>query len=689
MTNAGTINLPAAEAQDALDSVADNQFPVRILLRRGEAGNFTITRGARFQQGGASSGVKSYAFLRNQVREMVISRISGTGTGSIYNVDVLDGISPNTMVEKVRTSDTGFRAIAYLLNRYYNNFKGPWDADSFYFQSQIVSDNSELFIALDATGPSDTRPSASENWLSLSGGSSAPSYARNKGDTISINADETAAVASGASIDRTFDELIDAITIIGNATTDTTLTLNVADNADLTQFAGRRMTFKNDGRGGTSSIVINNTSPANIEFFHGSRVRGDSISSNTISLGYRQAAQLIFTSGFRIHVLYNQSGIDIDDLKERPYFRGAWAADVFQIGDACSHAGQGYLLLGGNKTASDTTNPANDSDWVQITGGGSGGSTTFATATQARALTSPNTAISPDTLDEVIEAFARKEGVHERSKMAIDRIMDAIEHADNAGSIDPIKGFDLMGLFFTRRTDIGHGDERWVFGQCDDVFELVSVQIGTDDNPNRTHNYGLAIKNNVIRYQHIVDPLDLDNLLGIVFLQYPTGTVQQGTVLIPRLTTPWTAGDDPLLATFTKSPTEVKITIPNRRNAATRSVTHLLVRAGRVSGINNTSSRSDIINATTAADAVYQEMHLPLAVVQGHGPGAPVATAIEYSNYGIAFANGNEASCNLRVEHDISNGQGAIVARAHHGASITGFNGEEFLAIYMTRGVGG
>ena len=106
MTNAGTINLPAAEAQDALDSVADNQFPVRILLRRGEAGNFTITRGARFRQGGASSGVKSYAFLRNQIRELVISRIEGTGTGSIYNVDILDGISPATMVEKVRTSDT-------------------------------------------------------------------------------------------------------------------------------------------------------------------------------------------------------------------------------------------------------------------------------------------------------------------------------------------------------------------------------------------------------------------------------------------------------------------------------------------------------------------------------------------------------------------------------------------------------
>ena len=322
-------------------------------------------------------------------------------------------------------------------------------------------------------------------------------------------------------------------------------------------------------------------------------------------------------------------------------------------------------------------------------GGGGGGSTAFATATQARALTSPNTAISPDTLDEVIEAFARKEGVHERGKMAIDRIMDAIEHADNAGSIDPIKGFDLMSIFFTRRTDIGHGDERWVFGRCDDVFELVSAQIGTDDNPNRTHNYGLAIKNNVIRYQNIVDPLDLDNLLGIVFLQYPTGTVQQATVLVPRLTTPWTAGDDPELATFTKSPTQVRISIPNRRNAATRSATHFLVRAGRVSGIDDTSSRSDIINATTADGAVYQEMHLPLEVVQGHSEGAPVATATEYSNYAVAFANGNQASCNLRVEHTVSSGQGAIVARAHHGASTTGFNGTEFLAFYVMRGMGG
>ena len=975
----------------------------------------------------------------------------------------------------------------------------------------------------------------------------APSYARNKGETVSINTDETAAVAAGTNIDRTFDELIDAITIIGNATTDTTLTLNVADNADLTQYAGRRMTFKNDGRGGTSSIVINNTSSANMEFFHGSRDRTGSITSNTISLGYRQVAQLIFTNDFRIHVLYNQSGIDIDDLKSRPYFRGPWAAGDFKIGDISSHAGEGYLLLGGNKTESDTTNPADDSDWVQITGtpgggtstpvtsstgfgdhlkaagreydatlrtsaelavwntfsnqetisgtlivgseietartrrrllissssnvsipsgfdlsaldaladnnfpirilvrrthagnltivrtarltqdalssgnavfaftanqvkeliitrttfttqagdpiyaanmidgisadtmaekgtdpsagfkalaylfdryfhlyrgpwssggyyktadivsnrarlfiafadngpsalepyrstnwhpldanvsyrgpflagsaryktgditlengvlfilitgsltnsntlpsadptnwvplnqqaasqaevnaglntskfvnpatlkahlasialaggftsvdmggqtylrlavdgqtitsssttqqinktqadhrdisligdasnesdairlvistqgqdaafwegvvfiisngtdtdidnfgiaGGAGNGTTissgdiipipskrralvwisassaptvsangltlnvrlidgapgtggtvvFANEAQAKALADTTRSINPQRLGQVVAAHARAEGVAGRTKMAINRIMDAIEHADNAGDIDPITGFDLMGLFFTTRTDIGHGNEQWVFGRCDNVLELRSIQVGADDNPDRTHNYILVLKDNAVRHNHILDPLDIDNLIGIAFPQYPASP-SAGDELVHRMTFGWAANSD---APFTRNPNAVDITIPRKKTADTRTITGILVRAGRVSGLTETSTLAEIFDATTADSAVFHEVVIP---IWGSRHQAVAGSATIQTVYRVFFADGVHIS--MRVNEALAdNGQVVIEADVNHATNVV-LDGTEAISFHAIRSIGG
>ena len=256
-------------------------------------------------------------------------------------------------------------------------------------------------------------------------------------------------------------------------------------------------------------------------------------------------------------------------------------------------------------------------------------------------------------------------------------------------------GFLDHVLFYKRRANIGHADQGWFPLNLNTIFTVEVGSVGMGQNIQ--YNYGIRFTPGAIRKADILDPLDLENLLGIVFPQYPTGTVGNGDALVPRPVGPtsvsWIAGDDALLNnTFTKSGSEVKITIGNKRNAATRGITHLLVRAGRVSGINATSSRSDIIDATRPDSAVYHESHLPISVVVGHGgPGVPAFSsgAVEYSNYTAAFANGNQASCALQVEHTTSNGQGAITAKAHHGASTTGFNGTEFLAFYAIRGMGG
>ena len=175
----------------------------------------------------------------------------------------------------------------------------------------------------------------------------------------------------------------------------------------------------------------------------------------------------------------------------------------------------------------------------------------------------------------MLEAFARTDGSHERGLIPHDRLAHADVWVDNAGVIELADGFEDFALVYKRRRTIGHPDQRWVPVNLNTLFDLQVGSVGSGQSIQ--HNYGIKFMPGVIGKADIRGPLDLDNLLGIVFPQYPTGTVQQGTVLVPRLTTPWTAGDDPLLATFTKSPTEVKITIPNRRNAATRSVTHLLL----------------------------------------------------------------------------------------------------------------
>ena len=218
----------------------------------------------------------------------------------------------------------------------------------------------------------------------------------------------------------------------------------------------------------------------------------------------------------------------------------------------------------------------------------------------------------------------------------------ADQWVDNGGVIQLADGFLDHVLFYKRRANIGHADQGWFPLNLNTIFSVEVGSVGTG--PNIQYNYGIRFTPGAIRKADILDPLDLENLLGIVFPQYPSGTVAQGNPLIPRpVTNPpvsWIAGDDPdLNDTFTKSGSEVKISIANKRNAATRGITHLLVRAGRVSGIGSASTRTSIITATRPDSVVYSETHIPLTVVQSHGDNAPAATGTEYSNYCLLYTS--------------------------------------------------
>ena len=123
---------------------------------------------------------------------------------------------------------------------------------------------------------------------------------------------------------------------------------------------------------------------------------------------------------------------------------------------------------------------------IKLLDGTAGGSTDFATEAETKALTAENKAISPATLEDVLEKFARKDGTLERSKMPHVRIEDAKLWVDNGGNIEETEGFDNMALIYKTQTGIGRDFPEWVNTSIDNVFTLDSAQIGTG--PNAQHN---------------------------------------------------------------------------------------------------------------------------------------------------------------------------------------------------------
>ena len=720
LTDTQPVGLSASQAQQDLDTITDSDlFPIKILVQRAVAGNLNITRGTRFRQGGQTSGTKSYEFTADQVRELIITRISGTGNTSIYNVDVIDGISAGTMIEKVRLASTGFRVIAYLFDRYFNTFRGEWSPDGIYQKSETVSNNGRLFVALIGTGPSDIPPLDSTAWRPIDNNMSYRGDYINsgahyrQGDTVRDNGRLFMLIAvslvSDSDDPRPGGDPTNWFPVSVPEATEEEVTAGTVASKFLSPLALQTKLDALPAPGGSTILDMDSRNIVRLEA-DGQTITAAS-TTRQINKGdvERKEVQLTGVTSANIRLVVSIQGSDA----------AHWGGVNFVVANGTDKPIDAYAIATGAGNGSpisgtDITNiPAGRRAIVRISESstatlsaqgltlavdlidGAAGSVDYATETEAKALALTNKVLAPINLAQVVAAWARANGVAGAGKMPIGQVERAYEHADDAGDIVQVFGFDLMGFLFTKRTDIGHGNEAWRFVRFDDIFELVSQTIGTDPNT-RQFNYGLRFKSNVIHYNHITDLLDLDNLLGIVFPQYASGTVATGNALIPRPVGPtsvsWIAGDDALLNnTFTKSGSEVKITIGNKRNAASRGITHLLVRVGRVAGIDATSSRSDIINATRPDSVVYYEAHIPITVVQGHGgPSVPAfSTGQEYSNYGIAFANGNEASCVLQVEHTISSGQGAITAKAHHGSSTTGFNGTEFLAFYVVRGIGG
>ena len=290
------------------------------------------------------------------------------------------------------------------------------------------------------------------------------------------------------------------------------------------------------------------------------------------------------------------------------------------------------------------------------------------------------------TEDEDVNALVGGEGITVSNRTNISLTDNAIEYkklinsynwVDNAGSIDRAVGFETMGLIFKQSTSIGSNNAEWVPTDFGTLFELQSAQIGTDPNTAQ-HNYGLHFQPGVIKSADIRQIDDLDNLIGITFVRGPA-TVNVGQPLRTRLTKPWVQENE----IFDLSSTLATITIPRKRTKNTRSITHMLVKLGRISGVTDATSRTDIINSVQRSASVYHEILVPVISSYGKANGTNLKAGID--NYNGLFAAG--VSCSIQLTTD--NTTGEVFISADLNDTSTSFNGDEFIAVYAVRAIGG
>ena len=709
ITSGSAVAISASSIESTLDGLADNVFPIRILVRRTQAGNITLARTGAITQDALTSGNVVFGFTANQVRELVITRLGGTSASNyVYGLNMIDGISADTMIERGEESGAGFRALAYLFDRYFHLYRGLWSSGGYYKTADIVSNRARLFIAFADNGPSALEPYRSTNWHPLDAnvsyrGPFLPGSARYKTGDITLDNGVLFILITGSLTNSNTLPSADPTNWVplnqqAASQAEVNTGLNTSKFVNPATLKARLASF--GGGGGITGVDMTNQVYLRLE------ADGQTVASATTTSQVNKAqaerrdiilAGAANSSPNAIRLVISTQG------QNAAYWNGVefvisngTDTDISHFAIA-SGTGDGGVITGSNiitipslrralvkvsESSAATISSNGLTISVKLIDGapGTGGTVNFATFEQAKGLSDTSRSLNPHVLGQLIETHARAAGVAGRTKMAIDRIMDAIEHADNAGNIDPITGFDLMGLFFTTRTDIGHGNEQWVFGRCDNVLELRSIQVGADDNPNRTHNYVLVLKDNAVRHNHILNPLDIDNLIGIAFPQYPASP-SAGDELVHRMTFGWAANSD---APFTRNPNAVDITVPRKKTADTRTITGILVRAGRVSGITDTSTLAEIFDATTADSAVFHEVVIP---IWGSRHQAVAGTATIQTVYRVFFADGVHIS--IRVNEALAdNGQVVIEADVNHATNVV-LDGTEAISFHAIRSIGG
>ena len=323
----------------------------------------------------------------------------------------------------------------------------------------------------------------------------------------------------------------------------------------------------------------------------------------------------------------------------------------------------------------------NNFTWIDSPSGG--GSIQDGSITPAK-LDSTNTPSNRDLLyyngnnDEF--AWDSIQDLIRPTSITYDKLENAFNWVDNGGVITKAIGFENIALVYKQQTTIGSNNSEWVPANLDDIFELRAGQIGT--NPSTAqHNYDLKFRDGAIKKYDINPVDDLENLIGINFVRN-AATVTNGEPLRPRLAIPWQREDRTLFVDDRFSTTEVKFTIPRTRVRITRGITHILIKAGRMSGVTNNTSRTDIINGIQTESNTYHEVVVPVS--SSYAKNNTVGGRPGFDRYNVLFASG--VSCAIEVK---SNEDGTTDITAEVNDTTSALNGQEFLAFYAMRSIGG
>ena len=280
----------------------------------------------------------------------------------------------------------------------------------------------------------------------------------------------------------------------------------------------------------------------------------------------------------------------------------------------------------------------------------------------------------------IVCGAVRNNDADELIPFPISQIERAFNWVDNAGSIDKAFGFEVIGIFFKRRTNIGHPDERWVFVNFDNLFELGSAQIGLDSNADREYNYSLVLKDGVVRKNNIRQTTDLDNLIESFFIDNTQVPSAPDQLFIPRLV----YSEDARNTLFPIQDGAIKFTIPRDPNDNQRDVSNLLVRAGRLGGITDDSPASAIFQGISNSAAIYHSINIPVQV-PFQVTNTAIAPAPESVHYHILFDAGVHAY--IRVTTEVSGDVRIQLITSTTASNL--FNGDEFISFYAGRSIGG
>ena len=262
------------------------------------------------------------------------------------------------------------------------------------------------------------------------------------------------------------------------------------------------------------------------------------------------------------------------------------------------------------------------------------------------------------------------------------QIEKAFFFVDNGGTIEPSFGYEVMFMAYKNQTGLGHANDRWVFANLDEIFRLASVTIGTDPNT-QEHNYSLEFKDGVIKKSSIRATTDLDNLIGTMFVQYPTPANLNEILVNSRTFTGGGSGwyvEDATNTIFPLTANQAKFTIERDLNPTQRDIISIMIRAGRATGITDSSLSSAIVAATTNENNIYQTINIPVQV--GFQVSGTIASAS--THYHILFAAGVHAYIRVTSEETGDTRVQVLVSN-----TTNSFNGNEFVSFYAVRGIGG